>query len=771
MRTNKLILAIAFTATAAAFATDYTWNGKSTGADWNVPSNWAGGDGTGYPGKDDKAIFPASDTEVWINLESPAEVGELVLNGPMRLRRATFLTIGSISGNAKLVLANGARIKNANSQTLTIANEVNIVDSTYSTTSTAVPLIYAETGDIVITGPITGDGAVNLQGANGTSYGVKLSGDNSGFSGTVAITNKGRTQFLSANAGSEDAHWILQGNAAQNGSAEFTEGTLKFGSLKTEVRNVTTTAWRFTKGNIINVEIGKLNASDDRISLPMGWMSSAGGKPTSGLVKIRKVGSGTLELWHPGHVGGTEINGGTVLVTSRDALNGRTNDVSAAWYYPPITFTGGTLKYGVDKWNPDGTARDESEYVNVASDWSALVTNSTSAITVENDWDVTWATAIDDSNVGGFTKKGKGTLTLNDASQYSGTTTVSEGTLAFPITIAEGTEVWPAVKRTGTIAEGAKLAYVVFNGQTLGSKRTTNPNWPDLPVGATIEYNNSNQATIPRIAYVSASDFTGTLNFNGTLNASTAAGIVDTTLSLSVVGGEGITWNVNAEPNDYMTNFWVSVKNGVTAKLGAINHRSAKSVINTRANNALTLEIGEKNEPSVMNGVFDATSNLLTIRKVGTSTLTLGSGFAVWTTNANAPTLTVANGELKNNANLSDWSVSFANDVTLSGSGRWPENVTMPASYHVAAVAPGETPETLNLDVDFSKATLANEPTAESVAGLNEDTSYTIFTAKSISNWTTQVIKDDRHGKWKVVKQGNSLVLKYSKKAFVIILR
>lgn len=777
MRSNKLLLAIALvTAAISTFATDYTWNGKSTGADWNVAANWAGGDGTGYPGKNDKAIFPASDTEVYINLDSAAEVGELMLNGPMRLRRATYLTIGSISGSAKLVLANGARIRNAAGQKLTIANEVNIVESTYSTDSTKVPLIYADGADIEITGPLTGDGAVNLQGANGSSYGVKLSGDNSGFKGTAVITNKGRTQFLSASAGSEDAHWILQGNAPQNGSAVFT-GTdpLKFGSLKTETRQAMTDLqkynWRFNNDEVIDVEIGKLGADDDRISVPMGVMTSSGGKPTSGVVRIRKVGEGTLELWHPGHVGGTQINEGTILATSTDALNGRVNGATAQWSTATVSFGGGTLKYGIDKWDTNGVERAEADYIKVATDWAGIIKESTGPITVENDWDVEWKTAIDVSNVGGFTKKGKGTLTLNDASQYSGLTTVSEGTLAFPITITDGNEVWPGAKRTGSVAEGAKLAYIVSNKQAVGSKRTTNPTWSDLPTGATIEYNNGNEWTIPRIAYVSASDFTGTLDFNDTLDTKDAAGIVDTSLSLNVVGGEGITWNINAEPNNYMTNFWVSVKTGVTAKLGAVNHRAAKSVITTRANNALTLEIGEKNEPSVLNGVIDATSNLLTIRKVGTSSLTLGSGFTVWTTNANAPTLNVTGGTFENNANLSGWTVSLADGVTLAGAGTWPANMTLPANYKVAAVAPGETPATLDLDVDFSKATLANEPTADTVAALDTEKTYTIFAAKSITNWTTQEIKDDGHGKWKVVKSGNSLVLKYAKASFVVILR
>ena len=181
-----------------------------------------------------------------------------------------------------------------------------------------------------------------------------------------------------------------------------------------------------------------------------------------------------------------------------------------------------------------------------------------------------------------------------------------------------------------------------------------------------------------------------------------------------------------------------------------------------------------------------------TIRKIGTGKLVLGERFRAISINDTKlksgafsdadkdgsvyyPTFKIVDGTFENNANLSagftvDLSEASAN-VVLCGSGTWPENMTMPASYKVAAVAPGETPATLNLDVDFSKASLDNAPTAESVAGLNEDTSYTIFTAKSISNWTTQEITDDGNGKWKLVKQGNSLVLKYSKKAFVIILR
>jgi autotransporter-associated beta strand protein len=79
-----------------------------------------------------------------------------------------------------------------------------------------------------------------------------------------------------------------------------------------------------------------------------------------------------------------------------------------------LTFLGGALQY---------TASNTVDY-------SAQIFNSTGPIWIDtNGQNVTFASPLDASNVGGLTKSGSGTLALSVANAYSGTTTVAGGVL------------------------------------------------------------------------------------------------------------------------------------------------------------------------------------------------------------------------------------------------------------------------------------------------------------------------------------------------------
>lgn len=742
MRTNTTILAIALaTATAmTSSATDYTWNGGTSG-DWKTPSNWTGGDDTSYPlAATDKAIISVTATT------------------------SIYLKPSSAS---------------------TIAAEINFPKS--STANAEARLIRNTGFDVTFTGKFTGDGTIRLAAdtasgaAASSAQSIILDNDQSEFEGTFYFNStwKDRFQLGTSLQPSQKARYIVAG--AQAGNIQYngtSDAVFSFGSFYTASIINRTSVIRFNTASASPVlEIGAANGElgDDRLTVQMGDNNS----DSCSYVKIRKVGTGNLVLGDTRHSKGTEINGGTVTLVHKNALLGRTTG--------DISFGGGALVYG-DSIYEDNDADGNVKGEKVTTDYSAYIKNSTAAITIDtNDRDVSFATALAASNAGGLVKKGKGALVLAALPKYTGKTVVEEGSLTIPVNdttlTAENFEV----------KSGAEITYVNNHTYQITDKLGT--------IGETATVNflpNSSWRLWRCMAYpFGGADFKGTINFANKGISSSVDGIMNDTAS---VGNSNVVWGVTGDPDEDNTLLlYIQGNTSGTSKgyLGALRQTSDKGVVSIYRNMPV-IEIGNRFDvDSVLNGAWmerttSGKTKGATIRKIGTGKLVLGERFRAISINDTKlksgafsdsdkdgcvyyPTFKIVDGTFENNANLSaGFTVDFSEastNVVLCGSGTWPESMTLPARYKVAAVAPGETPETLNLDVDFSKASLDNAPTEESVAGLNEDTSYTIFTAKSISKWATQVIKDDGHGKWKVVKQGNSLVLKYSKKGFVIIIR
>ena len=148
-----------------------------------------------------------------------------------------------------------------------------------------------------------------------------------------------------------------------------------------------------------------------------------------------KTGSATLILSGANtYVGTTTINGGTL----------QANNATALGLDGTITFGGGTLQFTV---------------ASAGQDWATRIRNSTGAGIIRldtNGQNVTFAGAIAASNTAGLTKLGNGTLTLTGVNLYTGTTTVTTGTLL--------------VNNPGSLAVGSPV--IVNSGATLGGNGT-----------------------------------------------------------------------------------------------------------------------------------------------------------------------------------------------------------------------------------------------------------------------------------------------------------
>jgi autotransporter-associated beta strand protein len=116
-------------------------------------------------------------------------------------------------------------------------------------------------------------------------------------------------------------------------------------------------------------------------------------------------------------------------------------------------------------------AQTHTEYTYTPYDPSALIKNSTAAIGFDDQGtNCTWATALAESNTGGFIKDGTGTLTLSATPLYDGITWIKGGKIVFP----EGTDVTLDPRSVG-VAENARvdgykyMANTVLYGNEPGS--------------------------------------------------------------------------------------------------------------------------------------------------------------------------------------------------------------------------------------------------------------------------------------------------------------
>ena len=686
----------------------------------------------------------------------------------------TLKITGAISGTGTIEL-NSARVAVAADVPATVGWEItgsNIsTNSDFSLNLTKENRIVGTVASttIKVSGPLTGSGRVRVVGGPASGVGgIGLNGDNSAFEGTLVIAPGSYNKFTSSDAGSERMTLLYEGNSANNGSLELgADGGIKFGAVQTLSRTTGNYPWRFNTYDY-TMEVGHLNRDDDRISVKIGEANNN----STGHVRIRKVGTGTLELWNPNHRRGIDIDNGTVLLTSDGALSVGNANIT----FGSVTAEdapGGTLRYGINEWNDDGTERESP--IAVTTDYSAQIKNSLAPISIDTGTnEITFATALAASNVGGLVKKGEGKLTLSVQPLYTGKTTVESGHLKTIVSSAPdsaGFEVKSGAEITFTSTAGGftdtgALGGTLADDATVNLDRTGNGLWRFQSYPAVRE------------------GFKGTVNFVNT-SVTRADGLV---WGSSTVGNSNIVWGVLGAPSVPNTRlFDIESQNGATVYLGALRQTSENGLIYVRYRNTIVIG-GRGDAESVLNGKLCFGSANSVINKIGSGKMTLGSGFGIVANDdivtggnpvaggatTNYPVLSIISGTIENNADLSAFTVNLSDGVLLSGSGTWPTGMTMPASYKIP-VTVGETTAATGIDVDFTDgATLEFSNLAVSV--LDPETEYTLLTAKSVTGLPSATLLNDVNasitkGRWEFAKSGNSIVLKFQRIGFRVTIR
>ncbi len=341
---------------------------------------------------------------------------------------------GSISGTGGLVKQGSGTLTLAGSSTFTGATSVTagaleltggaLAGNASVAADGTLRLSHGSYG-VVYGGQLTGTGNVVVSGA---SNDLQLSGNNSGFTGTLTVSDGAQLRLRNDNAVS-GASLVLQGGGAVSvynyiGNNALTVGSLASGDATTWVR-------LGSEGNR-GMTVGSNNQSTTFAGVIKNDVSGTG--------FLTKVGSGTLTLTGANTYGGdTTVSAGTLEVGGAGTLGAGT--------YGAAVSNAGTLAF------------------------------STSA-------NQTLSGVI--SGAGSLAKSGSGTLTLGGANTFTGGTTLAAGTLRAGHAQAFGTSAvrleggvldlnGHAVANTLRLAGGSVTGFASLNASQFDFTLTSTP--------------------------------------------------------------------------------------------------------------------------------------------------------------------------------------------------------------------------------------------------------------------------------------------------------
>ena len=427
-------------------------------------------------------------------------------------------------------------------------------------------------------------------------------------------------------------------------------GTLTAGGVKTNIGGATTgsvTLISGTGGSFGEITTGGATFSAD---IRAGTATQVAGKLIVGSTALSKIGDGTLTLSEAnGYIGATSVSAGVLHVTNADGLgttNGGTtvsgtgtldlDNVSVG--AEALTLAGGTLR-GTGSASFDGNiALTANSHIDVPG--TELILNGV----------ISGATF-------GFDKLGSGLLTLNNSSTYSGTTTLSAGSIvagvdnvfANSILNISGATARFEMETTNQTVTGLAGSGVVSNDDPGANPVTLTINGGNAQTfSGTVFDNTADDISIVKTGSgsqtfsIGATTYAGLLTVNdGTLTITTANSLGDATDD-TVVSATG-TLNLN---NLVLASTEaIDIKGSGISNVGALTATGTSSI---GASNVLTMSgnatIGGSGTLTLLTTIDNGGTRALT--KTGSGTLVLAADNSADFIGA-AGTITVNAGLLK----------------------------------------------------------------------------------------------------------------------------
>ncbi len=622
---NFLTVTLTQNAVAATWANDISGN-------WSTPtSNWTGGVPSAAG---DSATFGAVITAPrTVTLDTNETVGQITFNVNNVLHPTASYTIAepSVGGPFTLTLnnkGNGVSIMDQ-SGSHQIGVNLNLADSTTVTVNNA-------------SDTITMSGTVNS--SSGTPSLTKAG------LGTLILSNTSNNYAGNTNVNGGVLRFFGLSSLGTGANINFGGGTLQYASTFSDdisTRNITLNAG----GGTVDT-----NGSNVAFNHPIGNAGPGG---------FTKAGAGTLTLTQTNtYTGNSTISGGTLSFAALNNLGAGTG----------ITVNGGALQ-----WATGNTADISTRTVTVAAGGGSFDANGNP---------IAFSGPIGNGGTGGLTllsSAANGSFTFNQASAYSGNTTIN----AVPVTLNNG----------ATLGSGS----IVFQGTTgsITSGYTAGNvlGLPSLAVGSGVvaTVTGSNRTSIggltgsgtlnivtTALPTLATGNYTGTAftggdfsAFSGTINISSNSSANNAFVLAFNNGGNNFNGNMPLATVNLTNNVRLSATNNTTGNtwtIGALSGDSTSIIGGSDfPGNAagLTIAVGAANINTTFAGQItngDSGTGGTNITKQGTAVFTLSNGTSTYNgTNAiNAGTLRVTN---TSGSATGFGPVNVNNGGTLSGTG------------------------------------------------------------------------------------------------------
>ena len=601
-----------------------TWTGV-TNTSWTTATNWSGG----VPGSSDDVIIGDFSPGSQPTLSTSVTINSLTLNGR-----------SSTSGHRGGMLTIAAGI------TLTISGNLTINGASGGGTGSGVGIIAQTTASVSVGGVFltvnnTGgpeDAAITMGSGSFTVTGNLTFGSNTTLTANTStfIFNKASGTQTVNNAAANDFYNITHSGAgtlqistnqlvATNSFNNSNGGTV-------DLNKVALTVGDLQGNGIITSRVAgavTLTAGSDNGSTSFSGIIQDG----TGTVALTKTGTGTLNLSGLNtFTGAVTINNGTLQSGITNALgtnavivnDGGTYDLNG--YSDAISTlavnsgtTGGTVTTGAGTLTLGGNVTSTGGAGNATISGN-LALGATRMFTLTNAADGLIVSAIVSGSYG-ITKAGAGTLTLSGNNTYTGTTTISVGTLLIGNASALGTGA-------ASITSGAVLD---LNGTTYTNTNALTLNGTGISTGGSLINSSSTAAT-----------------YNGAITLgsnSSIGGTGNITLGNGITGGFTLT-----KVGSAILNLGSSAATlaGLTISAGTLNSTSgnlsltgnfANSSNFTHNNGTVTMN----GAAQTINGTSSTTFNNLTLATSGGSVTKTFSIATVFSSNLTINASVVAN--------------------------------------------------------------------------------------------------------------------------------